>query len=59
MSDSDQKVRIDYPRANPHLYGQLIFDKELENKKWNKKRNGIKTASSNRWFWDRQLDNHM
>lgn len=33
---SHQWVRIEYPTANSQGYSQLIFDKDVENIKWDK-----------------------
>ena len=32
----DQRYRIERPEMNPHIYGQLIFHKEVKNIQWRK-----------------------
>jgi hypothetical protein len=32
----DQWIRIEEPDISPHIYSQLIFDKEVQNTRWKK-----------------------
>ena len=34
--DTDQWDRIQSPETNPHMYGQLIYNKEGKNMQWRK-----------------------